>query len=420
MRAPSKGRDAWPVAIALILLAGCSAGHLTVRTDRANYSHAIQRSSNEQLLLNLVRLRYSELLSFVVVNSISAQFKYGIGGGLDTELLEGGPNILMPHGVMAYAEQPTITYSPLQGSDFATRVLQELDMSDFALLAGGGRNIERVMRVVVERIGGLRNDRDMEPGPDGGESSYSRFARLMRVWGRAQREGDLFLRLVPSEEPVIEGGVATRDATLGDIIHAGKEGMRLRQGKQGGIEVVKPGIPSLIVCVYYRDERDAELVRRCLNTKPKRAPFLDGRTYELIRLVSFVQWSRHETHNEDDIPEVPVQFRSFADILNYAAVSVQVPKEDVKKGRVAVGYDKDRRVLDHGALMKDLLSVRCTSMRPTNALVVVRHRGHWFSIDDSDVTSKRTFGLLGLVFALQAGDMQSTGPLLTLPIGGAG
>jgi len=47
----------------------------------------------------------------------------------------------------------------------------------------------------------------------------------------------------------------------------------------------------------------------------------------------------------------------------------------------------------------------------------VRYRGTWFYIDDADLNSKSTFGLLSYLFYLQAGDIKTFTPALTLPLG---
>ena len=46
----------------------------------------------------------------------------------------------------------------------------------------------------------------------------------------------------------------------------------------------------------------------------------------------------------------------------------------------------------------------------------VRYRGHSFYIDDGDLSSKSTFSMLNLVLALQAGEIPSGAPILTLPV----
>ena len=47
----------------------------------------------------------------------------------------------------------------------------------------------------------------------------------------------------------------------------------------------------------------------------------------------------------------------------------------------------------------------------------VHSRGSRFYIDDSDLESKSTFSLPGQLFALQSGQLKSTAPVLTLPVG---
>jgi hypothetical protein len=47
----------------------------------------------------------------------------------------------------------------------------------------------------------------------------------------------------------------------------------------------------------------------------------------------------------------------------------------------------------------------------------VRYRGHWFWVDDADLESKSTFGLLSNLFSLQSAQSRAAGPLLTVPAG---
>ena len=71
---------------------------------------------------------------------------------------------------------------------------------------------------------------------------------------------------------------------------------------------------------------------------------------------------------------------------------------------------------DWQKLTKELMRIRWAKKPPQNAYSAIFYRGNWFYIDDSDLTSKSTFSLLMQLFALQAGEVKSTGPLLTLPV----
>ena len=71
------------VLIACLLVSACTSfGPRHVPVDRFNYNQAIGRSANEQMLLNLVRLRYREVPVFLAVSSVLTQDVYTGGVGV--------------------------------------------------------------------------------------------------------------------------------------------------------------------------------------------------------------------------------------------------------------------------------------------------------------------------------------------------
>src|SRR5262249_57696767 len=77
-RRPGMGRLAsravWFVAAAL-LAPGCAFGPRTLHQTRLPYNESVKTTSEEQLLLNIVRLRYSDNPSSLAVSNIAAQFE---------------------------------------------------------------------------------------------------------------------------------------------------------------------------------------------------------------------------------------------------------------------------------------------------------------------------------------------------------
>ena len=65
-----------------------------------------------------------------------------------------------------------------------------------------------------------------------------------------------------------------------------------------------------------------------------------------------------------------------------------------------------------------MMDIRVSAEPAEGAFLSVEHRGYWFYIDDRDLGSKRTLGLLtSLVrLSISAGGAQNV-PVLTLPIG---
>lgn len=87
-------------------------------------------------------------------------------------------------------------------------------------------------------------------------------------------------------------------------------------------------------------------------------------------------------------------------------------------GRVTVTRDQNGEPFDWNLVIGDLLNIRSQDDPPENAAVAVNYRDSWFYIDDSDISSKYTFMLLGVLTSLQAGSIERAGPILTLPVGG--
>src|SRR5258708_7972963 len=64
-----------PALVGLSCAPGCSFGPNAVHKTRLPYNEAVKVTSEEQLLLNVVRLRYSDNPSSLAVTTVAAQFE---------------------------------------------------------------------------------------------------------------------------------------------------------------------------------------------------------------------------------------------------------------------------------------------------------------------------------------------------------
>ena len=99
-------------------LAGCAArGPQTVPGDAFDYSAAISKSRSDQMLLNIVRSRYTQVPNFLTVSSVIAGYTYQGNVGVSTQSGIGrfDENFVAGSANLSYIERPTITYTPLQG-----------------------------------------------------------------------------------------------------------------------------------------------------------------------------------------------------------------------------------------------------------------------------------------------------------------
>jgi hypothetical protein len=114
--------------------------------------------------------------------------------------------------------------------------------------------------------------------------------------------------------------------------------------------------------------------------------------------------------------EIVLSGRSLLSVLFFLSTGVEAPEEDVSAGKVTVTRKSDGTVFNWQESVGKVFRVRSSESEPDGASVSVKYRGHWFYIDDSDLTSKTTFSLLNYIFNLKAASKGSREPLLTYPV----
>ena len=145
------------VAILLGAIGRQNLGPTTLAEGRPAYSTAVPRTSNQEMLLNIVRLRYRDTPFFLKISAIAANVsaEVGIGGG--AQFPDMTPNVGNISGTAKYRDNPTVTYAPLQGEAFVKQLLTPVRLETLRLLIDLGWSIDRVLRLCVQRLSGVRN-----------------------------------------------------------------------------------------------------------------------------------------------------------------------------------------------------------------------------------------------------------------------
>lgn len=339
------------VLVGAALLAGCAAaGPGSLRSTRADYNVAIQQTNEQELLLNLVRLRYRDTLYFLSVEKIASSAEFTRSLGASASLPEGGRNsYTIGPGSVAVAEKPTIFYAPLEGERFARQMMSLIDPQVLILLANSGWSIERLMRVTLQELNGLRNAPTAAGPTPVTEPEYREFQQAVRHLRALQQRG------------LLEVGRIAREADH---------------------------LLELRFTPAARADADAIEFRRLLGLDPSldRYPVVPG----LGRGAG------------DRINVVP---RSLIGVLNYLSQAVTVPPRDESAGLVTRTAGADGAPFDWQQLFAGLFRVSASLDRPPAAAVAVRYRDAWFYVRDDDLDSKSTFSLLAQLVALQAGPL---------------
>ena len=349
----------------VLLLTGCAnLGPRALEAGRADYNTVLRDTSDQQLLKNLVRLRYLERPYFLEVASVTSQFSFsgGVGAGLAFDGLSVDDDV--PVDIEgSYEEAPTVAYQPLQGEDFVRRLLAPISIDALALLARSGWSIERLLRVCVQRANDLGNAVTASGPTPADAPEFEAFLEMARSARLLQQQDQISLTLVADEA----------------------------------------GRPQLSLVVTHGGEGTAAFQRlaELLELSRERTRFYLGSGL----------WQR-------DGGTVDVQTRSLNGILYYLSHGVEIPEAHRRAGYVRETQRPDGGRFDWSELTARLIRVQSGEQAPKAAAVRIRHRGYWYWIADDDLDSKTTFSLLAQLLALQSGDAATTGPVLTLPVGG--
>lgn len=347
-------------------LAGCmSLGPSTLGATQREFNDALLRAQNEQLLLNLLRLRYRDNPYFIEVSGITSQQTLGGSAGLGTDFGVSATEPLRatvrPSLGLTYSHTPTVVLSPLAGEAFVRKLIAPLSLEALLHLTRSGWSVARVLLLLLDRMGSVRNAPSAAGPTPALAPSFVEFAHLAADLRQLQQADRLSL----------------------------------------SFELDKSQ-PSLLLEVRGPFAGDAvlERVRQQL-----------GLTHDGLRyiLTSDVRRTGRDV--------VPLRLRSVRSILFFLSHGVEVPKVHQLAGLVTQTRYPDGRPFDWKELLGGLFHVRVRRDEPQAAYVKVRYRDHYYFIADNDLESKSTFMLLTELFNMQAGQGVGLQPTLTLPVG---
>lgn len=369
--ARGSGARSW-LALALVLgLVGCrSLGPTTVPRDRFDYSAAVQQSTTEQMLLNIVRLRYLQTPDFLTVSSVIAGYTYegGVGVSGTKALNPFEESTISGAANLRYIERPTITYSPISGQDFARRLLKAIPIEVIFALGQSGWATDILFRTAVQRIGEAEN---MSFAYIGSEQAFRAEVKKLELFDRVIQ---LLQRLKERSAFEVLRVDEDQDEDVSDEPPLFRFGRRLT-----------PELRQL-----------ADELKGHLGLAPGRD--------------SFAVTSRL-THREES--EIVIQTRSMLAIMSFLARGVEVPEADVAANRVQRVPPEVQAIIDE----RGPLQIRSQLERPEDPYAAIRYRDHWFYVDGADLRSKRAFATVLVLFELLAPAGGGAAPLLSLPTG---
>ena len=335
-------------------------GPASVKQVHRPYNDSVVQTLNEQFLLNLVRLKYRDNPYFIEIASITSSQSVGasVGSGSELNILNSAARLISPNVGVAYSDTPTISYSPLQGEEFSTKIMAPIPQEALLTLSQSGWSISRLFRIAVEQANHLHN------------------------------------------APTASGPTPTRPPEF-EKFHKISEALR-RMQQDNGIDMV---VANDRLALEFVSERIPEDQRRGI----RQAFGLSS--HGSVAVLTTNPGSLRDQNT------IYLQTRSIMGILFFLSHNVEVPEADIRKGLVTVTKYPDGTLFDWDRVSGDLLKVKSSASPPAGDFVKIKYRGSWFYIQDNDLESKSTFMLLNQLFSLQAGDIKKATPFLTIPVG---
>jgi len=400
---------------------GCAFGPKVLEKTHGRYNEAVRRVDEEQLLRNLVRMRYNETPLDLNVSSIAAQ--YELDGGAEARPFFAAPNPtsagvfhpfsrVLPDVMVNGSNRPTITLVPGDSGDAVQRFLTPISTDTLVFLFQTSWPVSTVLRLWVERLNGVPNAASASGPP---RCDVPDFARFRQVAELVQSFRDRKLGTVHTEEYYAEvgGPLPPSAVTASAAVDAAKNGLEYRPRDDGTswalVRKERRLVMELNPAALGHPDLD-ELVE-LLNLQPGRL------RYEIIPAPGIVPDPL--LFPGPPYPDLRISTRSTAQVFFYLANGVEVPCEHLAAGVARQPVGPDGVPFDTRAVTEGLFTVHaCKGHKPpATAFVAVKYRDYWYYIDDRDQESKATFALVLQLSRLDFARQQPAIPFLTLPVG---
>ena len=344
----------------VLALSGCAAvGPRSISMGRADYNEAINRTEDEQMLLSIVKGRYGETFSLLTVSGVAANVRFRTNAGVQAGF---GPrnnyvgNLVPFSGGLAYEENPTITYAPVQGEQYLRQLLSPIPLNMMILIVRSGTYSSTYFTLLANRVNDMRN-------PDFLEAPSAEF--------------DLrFQRFVELTQELDQAGVLQ------------------------WVEDPRKDIPFDILLTNYAPAY-TDRVREYITLIGLPMPAED--TKDIVLPVYFAVKGR-------ELDGIAISTRSTFDLIEILRAAVEIPQEHTIAG-LAMNYPKP------GLIGKNI-RIHASKDKPKRAAMAVTHRGYWFYIDDTDAHTKHFYVIVRTLWSvsISAAADQSAAPVLTIPV----
>jgi hypothetical protein len=391
-----------------LAMAGCM-GSWAIRGTRLHYNESFSHTSSQEMLLNIVRMRYGETPTFLdlpSINNVSEANVVGNGAQPADSVTQG-----IFGGDFGLCDEPTLGYQPRRGDNLAESLVKHLK-AETLLDIPPGNDTRTFLLTFVDSMNGVRNSptatslgsRVLEPNDD--------YRHAIDLFMGLQNRGAVKFRVAKRDDET-HGPVPDAKVMGNDAVMAAEEGY-VYQSSDDQVTLLKCG-RFLAMAIKPEEVGVADLAELT-----EMLQLVPSRTAYVIKSQEDVEVDLNDEAAASMLPSGPVEevsmnVRSGYQAMAFLAKGVTVPPAHVRRGEVHTYKALDGRPFDARHLTRGLFSVCVQKHRPLHSDLAVHYRGHWFYIAENDVQSRATLTLLKFIIDVNS-QSGAAGPVLTLPL----
>lgn len=331
----------------MLLLSGCVStkmGPSALRKSQPAYSSEIASTKNEQILANIVRMRYLDKPCFMDVKSVEQSLSFSGSLGMNVEAKSGTETLFKPSLGTSLTQSPKVAFDPNYGDSFTRKFLTAVQEPILLSAIQSGWSVDRVFKLCVEKLNGLEN---ASVASEPASTSIPRYKDFYRFTDLLSVLQDNYLFYI-GKDP---------DNNFPSMLFRIKND----QGFAKEINELKT-LASLD-----KNRTDYKIKGNFLSQNPKKMVF---------------------------------KFRSLHGILSLLSRAVAVPEKHLDL--VPATLYADGTEFNWENLLNGLINIESSTAKPKDAFVSIKYRKHWFFIRDNDLDSKATMLFLNQLFDLQS------------------
>ena len=403
--------------VVLLVLQGCSTvGPKLYEASFNDYTDAISRTADGQMLGNLVRMRYYETPIFLQVHSVTTSFSVGANAGASVGINEGGADNYGLNVGGSVSENPTISFSMPDSEKYYGRMLAPLSAKQVTSLVLAGFDSELVFNTTVRGVNRLRNlSADLESSSVQ-SASTSQFREAFALINKLRAEGIVDLELGGKQTDWSSPVHIDPKSDISQVLLLGAASYAM----SNDAEIVNYGDGRWQTHMYEKhmalrfapqsdESPDAQRLKQLLGLKPDRYNFsmVEAELVNAEKARGILGQSPGALDASVIWEEIGLRGRSMLEIMQVASKQVQIPGGDISAGTAASSSSSGN---------SNWLVIKSSDSEPDSHMRI-KHRGHWFYIDESDLQSKRSFAMINALFAVVGGTVPGAAPVMTIPVG---